>query len=452
MIINRTGTLFSRTGFTIAVSLLTFFILSFGSIFYYVIAPTARQSANDLAALIMFSAQTWGELPPDTRYDFAEELYVSHQLTLLATTPSLKNHPLETPYMRFLSNALSKRVGTTIPIKTRPNDELWLWVEIPTTTQTLHFGFSHDRIGVQPSVVILWIILGGIIITILTSLFLVRRLTRPLQLLYDGTRAFANGQKLAPIPEAGPHELATLTHSFNQMTQQIYELMENRTTLMAGISHDLRTPITRMQLAIEMLGDDAEPQLVTRMRHDLDEMAELIKRTLEMAKGLDKSDESYSNTDLNSLIQQIVTQYQSEDGMAIDWEAGNPCLQYLNPVALRRVLTNLLENALSYASNDVVHIRCNCDEVLIVIEILDKGPGIPSNELKTVFQPFHRLETSRNKATGGSGLGLAIVKQLCEANDWKVQLRSRQGGGIIARLEIPVNLEQFLKTKIKKSI
>ena len=451
MKIKRTGTLFSRTGFTIALSLLVFFIFAFGSIFYYVLAPTARQSADDLAALIMFSAQTWSELPPDTRYDFAEELYASHQLTLLVTTPPLKRHPLETPYMHFLTDALSKRAETTISIKTRQNDEKWLWVDIPTATQSLRFGFPHDRIGVQPSIVILWIILGGLITTILTSMFLVRRLTRPLQRLYDGTRAFASGQKLAPIPETGPHELATLTHSFNQMTQQIHELMENRTTLMAGISHDLRTPITRMQLAIEMLGDDAEPQLVTRMRNDLDEMAELIKRTMEMAKGLDNRDNEDLETDLNKLIEQIVSHYQSEDGKAISWQSSEPCLQCLNPVALRRVLTNLLENALAYAGNDTVCVRYDCGSDSTIIEILDKGPGIPSTELETVFQPFYRLETSRNKATGGSGLGLAIVRQLCKANGWKIYLLSRQGNGLIARLEIPTKpCEKEQKERIKK--
>ncbi len=440
MIINRTGTLFSRTGFTIALSLLVFFIFAFGSIFYYVFAPMARQSADDLAALIMFSAQTWSELPPDTRYDFIEELYSSHQLTLLTTTSSLKQHPLETPYMHFLEDSLSKRAKTPIPIKTRPNDELWLWVDIPTATQTLSFGFSHDRIGVQPSIIILWVILSGVIITILTSLLLVHRLTLPLQRLYDGTKAFASGQKLASIPETGPHELATLTHSFNKMTREIHELMENRTTLLAGISHDLRTPITRMQLAIEMLDDKAEPQLVQRMKNDLDEMAELIQRTLEIAKGLDKRNNEDSETDLLKLIDQVVTHYQSEDGKAVDWHPINKqsCIQNLNPIALRRVLTNLLENALSYAGNDVICVRCDCGSDLITIEILDRGPGIPAEELEAVFQPFHRLETSRNKATGGSGLGLAIVKQLCEVNGWKVQLHAREGGGIISRLEIPV--------------
>jgi len=439
MIVKRTGTLFSRTGYTIALSLLVFFVITFGAVFYYILAPMSRQSADDLAALILFSAQTWTELPPDTRKDFTEELYANHGLTLLTKTPLLKRHPLETPYMHFLEEALTKRTGMTISIKTRPHDELRLWVDVPIGDHTFRFGFPHSRIGVQPSIVIIWGILGGIIVSILTSLFLVRRLTVPLQRLYVGTRAFTGGNKLEPIPESGPHELANLTHSFNEMTRQINELMENRTTLMAGISHDLRTPITRIQLAMAMLNETAEPKLVAGVLKDLDEMTELIARTMEIAKGLDNRNEETQEIDLSELIDRIVSQYQSEDVNRIIWKPHKTCLQHLNAIALRRVVTNLLENALYYACNDAedkITILYECNPDVSVIKILDRGPGIPLDQQETVFQPFHRLEVSRSRATGGSGLGLAIVKQLCEANGWQIQLLSRQGGGTIARLEI----------------
>ncbi|CAA6824746.1 MAG: Two-component sensor histidine kinase [uncultured Thiotrichaceae bacterium] len=435
---HRTATLFSRTGFTIAFSLLFFFIFAFGATFFYILAPMARQSSDDLAALIMFSAQTWAELPPDTRYDFAEELSSSHGLTLLTTTPELEPHPLETPYLHFLENALSRRAGEDIVIKTRSNDELWLWVDIPMLNQTLRFGFAHTRIGVQPSVVILWVILGGAVVTILTSLLLVRRLTHPLERLYVGTRAFASGKKLAPIPESGPNELATLTTSFNDMMQQIHQLMENRTILLAGISHDLRTPITRMKLALEMLGDKPDPSLIESMRNDLDEMAELIGRTMEMAKGFEVGNEEGQDVDLSVFIEQLIAQYQTEEGKEIDMNSGTFCSHTLNTVALRRVLTNLLENALHYGGDEVIQVFCECVSDKYVVQICDKGIGIPIDKREAVFQPFYRLEASRNKATGGSGLGLAIVKQLCKANGWHVQLLPKQDGGTIAQLEIPL--------------
>lgn len=251
---------------------------------------------------------------------------------------------------------MSRRAGEDIVIKMRPNDERWLWVDIPIVNQTLRFGFAHTRIGGQPSVVILWVILGGVIITILTSLLLVRRLTLPLERLYAGTRAFARGQKLAPIPESGPHELAMLTASFNDMMQQIHQLMENRTTLLAGISHDLRTPITRMRLAIEMLGDKPDPQLVESMRQDLDEMAELIGRTMEIAKGFEVNDDEVREVEVSDFITQLVAQYHTEQGTKIAIRAAKPCSLTLNTVALRRVLTNLLDNALRYGGDDPIQV------------------------------------------------------------------------------------------------
>lgn len=433
---HRTASLFSRTGFTIALSLLFFCFFAFVVIFFYILAPMARQSSDDLAALIMFSAQTWAELPPDTRYDFAEELSASHGLTLLTSTPKLERHPLETPYMHFLENALSRRAGEDIVIKTRPQDEMWLWVDIPVANRTLRFGFAHTRIGVQPSIVIFWVLLGGVVVTILSSVLLVRRLTHPLERLYAGTRAFASGKKLAPISESGPNELATLTASFNDMMLQIHQLMENRTTLLAGISHDLRTPITRMRLALEMLGDKPDPQLVESMRSDLDEMAELIGRTMEVAKGFEVDKEEDQEVDLSAFIEQLVAQYQTEEANDIEMCSTEPCLHTLNTVALRRVLSNLLENALHYGGDETIQVFCSRTSEKYVVQICDQGIGIPIDKREAVFQPFYRLEASRNKATGGSGLGLAIVKQLCEANGWNVQLLPKQGGGTIAQLEI----------------
>lgn len=435
---HRSATLFSRTGFTIAFSLMVFCIFAFSAIFFYILAPMARQSSDDLAALIMFSAQTWVELPPDTRYDFAEELSRSHGLILLTTTPELAPHSLETPYLHFLQDALSRRAGEDIVIKTRLHDERWLWVDIPIAKRTLRFGFAHTRMGVQPSVVILWVILGGGLVTILTSLLLVRRLTRPLERLYTGTRAFASGKKLAPIPETGPHELAMLTASFNDMMRQIRQLMENRTTLLAGISHDLRTPITRMRLAIELLVDKPDPDLINSLRNDLDEMAQLIGRTMEIAKGFDAGGEELQEIELSGFINQLLAQYQTGEINPISLHSGKPCLHTLNVVALRRVLTNLLENAVHYGGDESIQVVCECAKNKYVVQICDNGLGIPRDKRDAVFEPFYRLETSRNKATGGSGLGLAIVKQLCEANGWQVQLLPRQGGGTIAQLEIPL--------------
>jgi len=397
--------------------------------------PMAKQSTDDLAALLIFSSRTLVELPLENHSSFSDELFNSHHITLKATSiPNLQKLSINSPYIIFLKEALSKRLELKEIINIWVDKDKYLWVKIPTTSNyTLWFGFTNDRIGAQPSVVIIWVIFGGVIITILTSLLLVRRITSPLQRLYSATKAFANNQSITPVPETGPHELATLTRSFNQMTKQIHELMENRTTLLAGISHDLRTPITRMQLATEMLNKDEDPHLLGRIKTDLDEMTDLIQRTMEIAKGFDNASQETTSTDIAGVIEKLIEHYPS-----IRWNKSNTiCRQDLNLVALRRVLTNILENALTYAGNRPIDIRCLNEDEFITVEVLDRGSGIPSDKIESVFQPFYRLEASRNRTTGGSGLGLAIVKQLCEANSWEIALLSRNGGGIIAQLKIP---------------
>lgn len=441
---SRPETLFARTWLTVAAAVLIFLLFSSSIIVYYLVFPLARQAAEDLAALMVLSAQVWVELPPDTRLDFEVELYTYHGLSLTEKTDeTLDRHPLETPYMRFLEEALSARLGTPVPIKTRLNDELWLWVDIPMGERELRFRFPHERIGVQPPLVAVWLLAGLTIVTLLTSLLLVRKLNRPLERLSNAAVSFGLGNKLDPLPEQGPREIVTLTSRFNQMMQQINELMDNRNTLLAGISHDLRTPIARMRLAVEMLSNKHDLQLITRLEKDLNEMDELIGRTLEFSRGIDaaKNPAKQKEVDLSSLVGEILSSY---DGASINIrkKCSKPCALLANAPALRRVLTNLIENAVRYGENSPITMACECEASEARVTISDRGPGIPEEQLETVFQPFHRIETSRNRNTGGSGLGLAIVQQLCTAHGWSVKLLRREQGGIQAVLVLPISPKQ----------
>jgi two-component system osmolarity sensor histidine kinase EnvZ len=218
------------------------------------------------------------------------------------------------------------------------------------------------------------------------------------------------------------------------MAAEISELLTNRTTLFAGISHDLRTPITRMQLALELLPAATAPELVDRLRQDLDEMNRLITDTLELARGLEPH--AAELVDLRDFIDGVVTGLRQGEG-AIEWLPAACCYCPVDTLALQRVLTNLLDNALRYSGNQPVELRCHCEAAAAVIQVLDRGPGIPESERDKVFQPFHRLESSRSRRTGGSGLGLAITRQLCNVHGWDIRLLPRRGGGTEAQLRIP---------------
>ncbi|BAN34256.1 periplasmic sensor signal transduction histidine kinase [Sulfuricella denitrificans skB26] len=205
--------------------------------------------------------------------------------------------------------------------------------------------------------------------------------------------------------------------------------MDNRTTLLAGISHDLRTPLARLRIALEMMPENAKPTLIARMERDMEEMNQLIGGFLELAQGLGQ--EEKRPVDLAVLLGELA------QDTGLEWRALPPCIREVASVALRRILSNLVENALRYGGGKPVSMVCDCADGGARISILDRGPGIPPDQAEEVFRPFYRLESSRSSATGGSGLGLAIARQLAEANGWKIELLAREGGGTEARLTIP---------------
>jgi len=429
-------TLFARTGLTIAMAMLLVLIFSGGVIFYYILGPVARQAADDLAALMVLSSKTWVELPPQTRPDFEDELRTQHGLALTHADTPLAALVVKSPFMHFLESALSHRLGSAVSVLQDPAESDRLWVDIPIAGQTLRIGFSHHRIRARPPVAVLLLILGVSIITLLTSLLLVRRLTRPLARLARETSRFGRGERPDPLPEEGPEELALLARNFNQMTGEVQQLLTNRTTLLGGISHDLRTPIARLQLALELISTENDPKLLEGMRHDLEEMNHLIARTLELARGMEGKDRDRVTIDLGELISELVASHQQQSER-IEWSNPAPCILQTNPVALSRVLTNLLENAISYGEGKPVKVALECGAERVTVIVTDHGPGIPEDQLEAVFQPFYRLEGSRSKSTGGSGLGLAIVRQLCDIYGWRVRLQLRSEGGLMACLTIP---------------
>ncbi len=430
------ATLLARTALTLAVSLMVLFLFSIAVMFYFVMGPMAQQAAEDAAALMVLSAQTWAELPPDTRADFEDELLLSHGIKLKISDTPLQETTHWQPHMRLLQRALEERLyGQPVRIGFDGKDDDLFWVEFEVAERNLRLGVPRHRITPQMPFALLWLASGGVLVLLITSLIMVRRLTLPLERLSEAARRFGRGEKPGVLREDGPLELKTLAHSFNEMMRQIEELLANRTTLLAGISHDLRTPIARLTLAIELLPQKADPELIQRMRHDLSEMDALITRTLQLARNLDDAGQDQEMVDLQSFLDALLAEYAESGSIIRNLQRG--CVIAANPTALKRVVVNLLENALRYGEGKPVEVQLHCNKEAAVIAILDRGRGIPADKLGDVFQPFFRLEASRNQATGGSGLGLAIVQQLCHAQGWAITLQARNEGGLVAELKIP---------------
>lgn len=426
--------LFRETATTVAGALLIFQLFLLAVTVYYVMLPMAKRSADDLSALLVLSAQTWVELPPETRDDFGLELLRKHQFMLYEDLPALPERRGFLPYLSLLDSALSARTGERIAIKVTELDTTWFWAEIHAGGKLIRIGFPKQRLDMNPPMMLLLALAAMVALSLLAALVLARRISGPLSRLSRAAQRIGAGEIPESLPENGIAELSGLAQTFNRMAFQVRELLANRTTLLAGISHDLRTPLTRMRLATEMLPDTTDPKLVAQLRHDIENMNRLIGEFLALSREIQKPAAEAIN--LNDLLHTLVQEAVAAGGEIV-WHPASEIQLSANAMSLRRILSNLIDNALRYGADKPVEIEVARDDEQTVIRVLDSGDGIPAQEQEKVFRPFYRMESSRSKSTGGVGLGLAIVRQLAEANGWKVGLQARAGGGTEARLTIP---------------
>lgn len=434
MRIRLPATLFGKTALTIAVVLVLFQVFTTLVIAYYLLIPVARRSANDMADFMLLSSRVWAALPVSGRAEFQEALQKEAGLILLPANDDLPGATVYLPYVLFLGKALAENTQRPIQMKVEQTDGVdWYWVDFYSEGQRLRVGFSGQRIDIHAPSAIFLILVLGTTLTLVTTLILVRRLTQPLSRLSDAAERIGRGGIPEPLPEIGPSELVTLVRAFNKMEHQVKTLLASRSTLLAGIAHDLRTPIARMRLALEVLPPSADPELSERMLRGLDNMTRLVNQSLEFSRGV--GNDPSQEVDVADLIEEL-TEEARRGGAEIHLQPGRTCVRMASPMALRRILTNLLDNAVRYRENRPIDITCECEGERLRISVADRGPGIPVGELEAVFEPFYRVDKSRGSVTGGCGLGLAIAKQLADSNGWSLLLRPRDGGGLVASLVI----------------
>ena len=414
LLLRRPTTLFGKSAATIVLAFVLFQAFTLATVVYFVLLPLAQRSADDLAELIVLSAKTWVELPPETRPDFEAELAKNHNLWLYAESTPLVRNEYSAPYQLLLESSLAKRAGQPVPVVVSDWSEPWFWTEIPVARQLIRIGFPKERVGTRPFLALLLVLGSGTLLALVTALVLARRITLPLARLSLATASVGKGETPELLSESGPEELATLARSFNLMARQVRELLANRTTLLAGVSHDLRTPLARMRLAVEMLPETSSPELVAQLLHDLEQMNRLIGALLDLSRGL--GHEEKQRVDLAQLAGELAADIR-RSGAQVECLSASPCMVEAAPLALRRILSNLLDNGVRYGAGQTVGIEwAHTEQGETRVSVLDSGPGIPPDQREAVFRPFYRMEASRSIATGGSGLGLAIARQLAEAN------------------------------------
>jgi signal transduction histidine kinase len=337
---------------------------------------------------------------------------------------------------RHLSRDLQQALGdlgpAVIVIDDSPAEEVAAWLQLADGSW-LTVTVDREALGS------LWPLRFGLGVSVLTggiallAVWAARRVTVPLERFAQAAGRLGTDVNAPPMPEAGPSEIVQAARAFNQMQEGIQRLVDDRTRMLAAIAHDLRTVLTRLRLRAELI-DDAEQQ--RKAIADLDAMAIMLDETLAFARD-DSAGEARQDVDLAALVRSLC------DNLA---DAGQP-VHYLGPdrlrfagrpVALRRALTNLIDNAVKYGRVAEVGLDADRDAVRLTIE--DRGPGIPAAAREQVFLPFFRLELSRSRATGGTGLGLAVARTIVHRHGGEIALDDRPGGGLVVRITLPATV------------
>lgn len=307
-----------------------------------------------------------------------------------------------------------------------------LWLHMAERQMLLAQGYSQIA-GVPTR---FWMHLAltlGAVITV--ALIGVRLVTRPIQHLADAAEAFGRDLDSAPLDETGPAETRRAAEAFNRMQARIKTLVAERSRALAAVSHDLRTPLTRMRLRAELVDDET---LRAQIGADIDDMQAMVESTLDYLRGL-RDNEPVQEIDIDALLSSLVADEEAL-GRPVTLAAGTAAPYPGRLTALRRALTNLVDNAVKYSGTAHIRVADSSDTLRLGVE--DDGPGIPEESLASVVEPYVRLETSRSRATGGVGLGLAIARDAARLHGGELELRNRPGGGLAAMLVLPRSAQE----------
>lgn len=424
-------TLASQLSLIFLVSLLLANGLSFSVQFYERYLSARSTMLNNMENDISTSVAILDRLPAEERQAWLSRLNREHYQYLLTKGDS--GVPMDTADPPMSASSIKDTLGQHYALTfadipgVRPHYQVFLQLA----------DGNPVTIDVRPAdiPVALWL---PVVLVLQLALLLgctwmaVRLAIRPLSRLSRAVESLDPNARIQHLDESGPTEVAHAAVAFNAMQQRIADYLKERMQILAAISHDLQTPITRMKLRAEFMDDSIERD---KLLSDLGEMEHLVREGVAYARSVHGSTEANCKLDLDAFVDSIVFDYQ-DVGKAVNSSGSYGSPIETRPHALRRVLINLLDNALKFsgAAELVVSAEANGN---VSIKVLDRGPGIPADELREVLKPFYRVESSRNRDTGGTGLGLAIAQQLAIALGGSLGLSNREGGGLCAELLLP---------------
>lgn len=387
--------------------------------------------AKNLASKVTVAVDIIGPQALDLERLESLKIYVASTLGLTVDfVPSRDQLPFqanpELGYTEsYLKNALEERLGKPSFVKIQEE-------EILIKVQDLHglFLFRDKSKHLFPkttSILLWWSVLAPVAFLFIAILFM-RNQIRPLRRLSEAVKSFGRESEDKPLRPAGSFEVRRLTYAFNAMRERIKRQMEQRFEMLAGISHDLRTPLTRMELQLAMMGEKKE---IKALQQDVRDMSRLIADFLAFAKG--EQGEALEESSLHDLMQKILKAFPSSQIVYLNEDRS--IVLPLRRQSFSRCLTNIIDNALKYANYLWIKVGRKGESVYLTFE--DDGPGIPESERLNVFKPFYRMEASRNSETGGTGLGLAIARDAIHTHGGEIHLEDSSHGGLKVNLVLP---------------
>jgi len=395
-----------------------------------------RRLAHMLAGNISYVVDAMSPLPPPEEVEDiarrARELL--HMIIVYRPSEILTNDPRTANRDRVemtLADAMDERVRRPFQIDTASGNRRVV-VLVQLADGVLSVDVHEKRLySSTPYIFLMWMV-GSSLVLFAVAIVFMRNQIRPIRRLAIAARNFGMGREVEEFRSEGAAEVRQAAEAFRQMHERLRGQFAQRTEMLAGVSHDLRTPLTRIKLQLAMLGDNPE---ISELKSDVQDMERMVEGYLAFARG--EGTETPSPTDLVALVSDVVGA-EKRDGSLITLalpESASFVLE-ARPQALKRALANLITNAKRYA--DRVTVSLEIDQATVLITVDDDGPGIPKANREDVFKPFFRLDASRNPKTGGTGLGLTIARDIARSHGGDLSLDDGPAGGLRARMSLPI--------------
>ncbi|HEV7616798.1 MAG TPA: ATP-binding protein [Burkholderiaceae bacterium] len=430
-----TSGLFWRTFFLLAFLIAASMAAWFASFRILERTPRANQIAAQVISIVTITRSALTHSAPDSRRELLFDLASNEGIRIYPREDTdVVKPPSDTALMQMIQSSVRAKLGEGTQFAGRVNDIAGFWVSFKIEDDEYWLMLARERVegtsGIQ------W--LGWVTVTLLLSLlgavFISRLINLPLARLTAATRAIAKGQQPEPLPEKGPTEIRQANSSFNHMVEDLNRIESDRAVILAGISHDLRTPISRMLLEVEMA--DLPASARQGMQSDLAQMDAIIGQFLDYAKPSDSA--SFTPIDLSNLLSEAARETTRLPDIRVSTDI-TPGIEVMgNATDLKRVINNLVENARRYGktpktqSTDI-EINCRMEGDKAIMEVADHGIGVPDGEMEHLLRPFTRMDIARGQANG-AGLGLAIVDRVVQRHGGKIRLFNRSGGGLVVQI------------------